>query len=154
MRRAAELETGAAGEARVGCDAQRRVTGASFLLLLLLGGCATDAAARGTESSEVEGLVRQRDATCGPRRDFVLAVGSKPVAGRRFSVRLGDATGREFAAIVTSEDGAFRLTLPTGRYCFVDLTTPQEPPACAGVLTYEPKVEPVPVVVLPPPRCP
>lgn len=128
--------------------------GLALLLFLPLGGCATDAAARATESSEVEGLVRQRDATCGPRRDFVLAVGSKPVAGRRFSVRLGDGAGREFATIVTSEDGAFRLTLPAARYCFVDLTTPQEPPTCAGVLTYDPRIEPVPVVVLAPPRCP
>lgn len=121
-------------------------------LLVLLGGCVTDEAAR-RGPFEVEGLVRQREARCGPRGDFVLAVGSRPVAGRRFSVRATDAAGAELASIVTSDDGAFRLALPRGRWCFVDTTGPA-PPGCAGVLSYDPSVEPVPVVVLAPLPCP
>ncbi|MBL8923529.1 MAG: hypothetical protein JNJ54_32040 [Myxococcaceae bacterium] len=122
-------------------------------LLVLLGGCATGEAAR-TGPVEVEGLVRQREARCGPRSDFVLAVGSKPVAGRRFSVRATDASGAELASIVTSEEGAFRLALRPGRWCFVDTTHPGAARVCAGVLSYQPSAEPIPVVVLPALPCP
>lgn len=126
---------------------------AAVLLLLLLGACATDEAAR-SGPREVEGLVRQRDARCGPRGDFVLAVGSKPVAGRRFSVRERDAAGAELAAIVTSDEGAFRLALRPGRWCFVDTSDAGAATGCAGLLTWDPSVEPIPVVVLAPPPCP
>lgn len=123
------------------------------LLLLLLGACVTDEAAK-TGPVEVEGLVRQRDARCGGRGDFVLAVGSKPVAGRRFSIRAADAAGVELASIVTSDEGAFRVALRPGRWCFVDTTDVAAATGCAGVLSYDPSSEPIPVVVLAPLPCP
>lgn len=126
---------------------------ASSTLVLLLVGCVTDEGARGPSGpTEVEGLVRRRDATCGERRGFQLAVASAPVAGRRFSIRVDSASGTEVTTVLTSEEGAFRATLPPGRYCFVDVTVEQGT-ACAGVLRFDPKTEPVPVVVLSPLPC-
>jgi hypothetical protein len=126
----------------------------AVLLGLVLAGCVTDEVAKGPVSTEVEGLVRRRQARCGAPGGFVLAVGSEPVAGRRFAFREGGPDGREVASVVTSDEGAFRATLPAGRYCVVDVTDPSSPgTACAATLRYEPTVEPIPVVVVPPAPC-
>ncbi|MDX2012216.1 MAG: hypothetical protein SFW67_18620 [Myxococcaceae bacterium] len=123
-------------------------------LCLGLSACVTDEVAKGPVSTEVEGLVRRRDARCGAPAGFMLAVGSSPVAGRRLSFREGLVEGREVTSVVTSDEGAFRATLPKGRYCVVDVTDPTvTPTGCAGVLAYDPAVEPIPVVVLPPLPC-
>jgi hypothetical protein len=129
------------------------VRGLVIVVCWLASGCVTADAAR-AGGPPVEGLVRQRQSTCG-QRGFVLAVGSEPVAGRRFSVRVGALDGAELASIVTSDDGAFRLeALPAGRYCFVETTDPTATPtACAGTLVFDPVAEPVPVVVLPSKPC-
>jgi hypothetical protein len=121
--------------------------------VLLLSACVTDEVATRPTSSDVEGLVRRRDARCGAPKGFVLAVGSSPVAGRRLSFREKDVEGREVAAVVTSDEGAFRATLPKGRYCVVDVTEPSAAPSCVATLGYDPAVEPIPVVVLPPLPC-
>jgi hypothetical protein len=123
-------------------------------LLVVLAACVTDEVAKGPVSADVEGLVRRRDARCGASSGFVLAVGSSPVAGRRLSFREGLVEGREVASVVTSDEGAFRATLPKGRYCVVDVTDPTvTATACAAVLAYDPAVEPIPVVVLSPLPC-
>jgi len=84
-----------------------------------------------------------------------MAVASTPVAGRRFSIRAGGvAEGAEVASVITTDEGAFRAALPAGRYCFVDTTAPGAEAGCAAVLVYDPKVESVPIVTLPPVPCP
>lgn len=126
---------------------------ATLAIGLLLAGCVTDEGARTASGpTEVEGLVRRRDSTCGARRGFQLAVASTPVAARRFSIRAESAAGAEVTTVLTSDDGAFRATLSAGRYCFVDVTT-EAGNECAGVLRFDPKTEPVPVVVLAPLPC-
>lgn len=120
--------------------------------LLLLAGCVTDDAAQRPTSTEVEGLVRRRAQSCGGA--FVMALATSPVAGARFSVHAGGTiSGPEVASFVTSDEGAFRATLPPGRYCFADTTDPSETPTCTALLEYDPKVEPVPIVMLPAVKC-
>jgi hypothetical protein len=124
------------------------------VMVLFLVGCVSTKGVQRVAPSEVEGLVRRRDASCGPRTEFVMAVGSTPVGGRRFSIRSQRVDGAEVASVVTSEEGAFRAMLPAGRYCFVDITDPEVESGCVGVLTFDPSVESIPIVTLPPLACP
>lgn len=124
------------------------------VLVLCLAGCASTKAAERAAPTEIEGLVRRRDPTCGPRNEFVMAVGSTPVGSRRFSIRSQRVDGAEVASVVTSEEGAFRALLPPGRYCFVDTTEPGVENGCVGVLVFDPSVESIPIVTLPPEPCP
>lgn len=120
--------------------------------LLLLAACVTDEAARRPASTEVEGLIRQRARSCGGT--FVMALATSPVAGARFSIHAGGTIdGPEVASVVTSDEGAFRATLPPGLYCFADTTDPSAAPTCTALLQYDPKVEPVPIVMLPAVKC-
>lgn len=123
-------------------------------LVLGLAGCASTKAAERAGPTEVEGLVRRRDPSCGPRTEFVMAVASTPVGGRRFSIRSQGVDGAEVASVVTSDEGAFRALLPAGRYCFVDTTEPGVESGCAAVLTFDSAVESIPIVTLPPAPCP
>lgn len=123
-----------------------------FVALLLLAACVTDEAAQRPASTEVEGLVRRRAQSCGGT--FVMALATSPVASARFSIHAGGSiTGPEVASVVTSDEGAFRAALPPGRYCFADTTDPSTTPSCTAVLDYDPKVEPVPIVMLPAVKC-
>jgi hypothetical protein len=124
------------------------------VLVLGLAACASPKAAERAAPTEIEGLVRRRDPSCGPRNEFVMAVGSTPVGGRRFSIRQQRVDGAEVASVVTSDEGAFRASLPPGRYCFVDTTEPGVETGCVGVLTFDPSVESIPIVTLPPAPCP
>jgi hypothetical protein len=124
------------------------------VLSLCLAGCASTKSAERAAPTELEGLVRRRDPSCGPRDEFVIAVGSTPVGGRRFSIRSRGVDGAELASVVTSDEGAFRAALPAGRYCFVDTTQPGVESGCAGVLVFDPSVETIPIVTLPPEPCP
>lgn len=124
------------------------------VLALGLAACASPKAAERAAPTEVEGLVRRRDPSCGPRGEFVMAVASTPVGGRRFSIRTQGVDGAEVASVVTSDEGAFRASLPAGRYCFVDTTEPGVETGCAAVLTFDPSVESIPIVTLPPTPCP
>lgn len=124
------------------------------VLVLGLAACASPKAAERAAPTEVEGLVRRRDPSCGPRGEFVMAVASTPVGGRRFSIRTQGVDGAEVASVVTSDEGAFRASLPAGRYCFVDTTEPGVETGCAAVLTFDPSVESIPIVTLPPTPCP
>ncbi|MDP3234127.1 MAG: hypothetical protein Q8N26_15200 [Myxococcales bacterium] len=124
------------------------------VLVLGLAACAAPKAAERAAPTEIEGLVRRRDPSCGPRNEFVMAVGSTPVGGRRFSIRQQRVDGAEVASVVTSDEGAFRASLPPGRYCFVDTTEPGVETGCVGVLTFDPSVESIPIVTLPPTPCP
>lgn len=125
---------------------------AVVLLLLLLAGCVTDDAAQRPTNTEVEGLVRRRGQSCGGT--FVMALATTPVAGARFSIHAGGTiTGPEVASVITSEEGAFRANLPPGLYCFADTTDPSATPACTALLQFDPKVEPVPIVMLPAAKC-
>lgn len=122
------------------------------IALLLLAACVTDEAAQRPTSTEVEGLVRRRAQSCGGA--FVMALATSPVAGARFSIHAGGTiSGPEVASFVTSDEGAFRATLPPGRYCFADTTDPSATPSCTALLDYDPKVEPVPIVMLPAVKC-
>lgn len=123
-------------------------------VVLVLAGCASPRASERAAPTEIEGLVRRRDATCGPRNEFVMAVGSTPVGARRFSIRSQRVDGPEVASVVTSDEGAFRALLPAGRYCFVDTTAPGNDTGCVGVLVFDPSVESIPIVTLPPEPCP
>ena len=123
-------------------------------VVLVFAGCASPKAAERAAPTEVEGLVRRRDASCGPRNEFVMAVGSRPVGARRFSIRSQRVDGAEVASVLTSEEGAFRAQLPAGRYCFVDTTVPGTESGCVGVLVFDPSVESIPIVTLPPEPCP
>lgn len=121
----------------------------------LLLGCATPGPVGPSAVPEVEGLVRRRDASCEAGRGFVLAIGSQPVAGRRFSLHPGASPDAQaLATVVTSEEGAFRVALAPGRYCVVDRTGPGSDAVCAAQLVYEPASEPVPIITLPPLPCP
>lgn len=122
-------------------------------LLLGLFGCVTpEPSVRPDGPGDVEGIIRQRDASC--ERGFRLAVGSTPAANRKFSVRAGRTpAGPELASFVTTDEGAFRAALPKGLACFVDVTV-SEPSTCAAVLDYDPAREPTPLVFLPPAPCP
>lgn len=130
-------------------------------LLLLLGGCVTEEPARRPEPTGVlEGVIRQREASCGSARfsDSLGAgpafVGSSPVANRRFSLRAGGVnTGAEVFRVVTNDEGGFRANLSKGSYCFVDVTSAADGP-CAAVLRYDPAVEPIPFVFVAPRPCP
>lgn len=124
------------------------------LLALGLTACASPKAAERAAPTEVEGLVRRRDPSCGPRSEFVMAVASTPVAGRRFSIRQQGVDGTEVASVVTSDEGAFRALLPAGRYCFVDTTEPGVETGCVAVLMFDPSVESIPIVTLSPMPCP
>lgn len=126
----------------------------AVVLALGLAACASPKAAERAAPTEVEGLVRRRDPSCGPRGEFVMAVASSPVGGRRFSIRSQGVDGTEVASVVTSEEGAFRALLPAGRYCFVDTTEPGVETGCVAVLTFDPSVESIPIVTLPPTPCP
>ncbi len=122
-------------------------------LLVVFGACVTDEPARRPEASgPLEGVVRQRDPSCGA--GFQLAVGSSPVANRRFSLRAGGVHGgAELFRVVTNDEGGFRANLSKGSYCFVDVTTVEDGP-CAAVLRYDPAVEPIPLVFIAPRPCP
>lgn len=124
------------------------------VVVLCLAGCATPKVTERAAPTEVEGLVRRRDPSCGPRNEFVMAVGSTPVSARRFSIRSQRVDGAEIASVVTSDEGAFRALLPAGRYCFVDTTEPGVETGCVGVLVFDPSVESIPIVTLPPEPCP
>jgi hypothetical protein len=114
--------------------------------------CVSEPARRNEADAAVEGLIRRREANC--ERGFRLAVGSVPVANQRFSVRVGSTpAGREVAGFITSDEGAFKATLPKGPLCFVDVTV-ADSGRCAAVLLYDPSVEPVPMVFLPAGPCP
>lgn len=125
----------------------RQTVGVGLCALL---GCVSDPPRRAETDAEVEGLIRRREPNC--ERGFRLAVGSVPVANRRFSVRAGATpAGQEVAAFVTSEEGAFKAKLAKGPQCFVDVA---EASRCAAVIDYDPVVEPIPMVFLPAPPCP
>lgn len=122
------------------------------LLSLVVAACAFDEGARRAEpEGPLEGVVRRRESACGS--GFRLAVGSTPVANRRFSLRAGETSaGPERFRVVTSDEGAFRAALVKGTYCFVDVTLSDDGP-CAAVLRYDPALEPVPLVFLTPEPC-
>lgn len=123
--------------------------------MLGLVACATQRSSQAPGADEVvEGLVRRRLPQCGSRPGFVLAVGSTPLPGRRLSFRVGGLAGAEVASVVTSQEGAFRAPLKAATYCIVDVTEARgAPSACLAMFRFEPKSEPVPVVVLPAPPC-
>jgi hypothetical protein len=128
---------------------------AALLATGLVMGCVTDDGARGsTGPVALEGLVRRTAARCGPREGFRLAVANAPVVGRRFSLRAGGRVdGQEAATFVTTDEGAFRVSLPPGTFCVVDTTSPEGPEACEAQLTVDPEREPVPIIVLKPEPC-
>lgn len=114
-----------------------------FIVLVLLS-CATTPVV--TTPSTVEGLVRRTVRPCGGR--FSFATPPAAVAGRTFTLRLAEKT---VATFTTSDEGAFRAALPRGRYCVVEGT---EAGACVTTFEFDPRNEPVPVIVLPATPCP